>query len=144
MKRNLLIAIFLLTTLHCYSQTGKTVDLEVKTTANVKERTLMLNELRAVLYKEWKLEFVFVVSYFKANNEYAWLEATPQRKDGKEMVFPEDSYDCCHVECLYKKQNGKWTILREGDFSTDLWYDGLEKQYPGAAKLIFPNGRDSR
>jgi hypothetical protein len=48
-----------------------------------------------------------------------------QRKDGKEIELPDDSYDCCHVEALFKKNKEKWQILESGAFSTDVWWDGI-------------------
>src|ERR1700754_3141548 len=98
MKLKFLI-VSLLFSLNCYPQ-GKVVDYKLKTSANEKERTQMLDALRVELKKQWKLEFIFTVNYFKANDTYAWLQASAERKDGKAMTFPDDAYDCCHVECL--------------------------------------------
>ena len=66
----------------------------------------MLHILRSDLYKEFKQLFTFKVYHFKVSNNYAWFEADAKRKDGNEIVFPDEFYDCCHVEALFKKNNG--------------------------------------
>jgi hypothetical protein len=138
MKLKGLILFLLLFSLNSYAQTAKVVDYKVKTAANAKDRTEMLDAFRASLYKEWKLKFEFVVKYFKVSSNYAWFEATALRKDGKDMTFPEDSYDCCHAEALFKKQGGKWTVLEGDAFSTDVWYDGINTRHPEVPVAVFP------
>jgi len=98
----------------------------------------MLDAFRADLYKEWKLKFEFVVSYFKRSGDYAWFKGATERKDGKEMAFPDDTYDCCHAEALFQKKAGKWIMLEGAAFSTDVWYWGISKKHPQASVTIFP------
>lgn len=138
MKLKALILFLLLFSLNSYAQPAKVLDYKVKTAANAKDRTEMLDAFRASLYKEWKLKFEFVVKYFKVSSNYAWFEATALRKDGKDMTFPEDSYDCCHAEALFKKQGGKWTVLEGDAFSTDVWYDGINTRHPEVPVAVFP------
>ncbi|MBS1520129.1 MAG: hypothetical protein JST50_03970 [Bacteroidetes bacterium] len=138
MKTKLLVLILFLFCLNCFAQTPKLLDYKVKTADNAKERTEMLDAFRADLYKEWKLKFEFVVSYFKRSGDYAWFEGTAERKDGKDMTFPEDSYDCCHAEALFQKKDGKWIMLEGDAFSTDVWYWGIGKRHPKASVSIFP------
>ena len=138
MKSKHLAIFLLLIPFAAYPQTAKVFDFKVKTAANAKDRTEMLNALRADMRKDWKLTFEYFVDYFKVSNDYAWLSASAFRKDGKDMTFEDDSYDCCHVECLFQKKNGKWTVAESGAFSTDVWYWGLAKKYPGVPKGIFP------
>src|ERR1700744_1984525 len=114
MKLKSLIILLVVFSLNSYAQSAKVLDYKVKTAANAKERTEMLDAFRASLYKEWKLKFEFVVNYFKVSGNYAWFQGTVIRKDGKDMTFEEDSYDCCHGEALFKKQ-GRKCILGEGD-----------------------------
>ncbi len=115
-------------------------DYKTKNKTNEKDRTLMLDILRASVYQEFKQEFVFVVNHFKVSQNYAWFMGNAQRKDGKEIVFEDEKemHDCCHVEALFKKSNGKWYIVESHSFSTDLWYDGIKKRYPETPKAIFP------
>lgn len=80
------------------------LDYKTKTKSNEKERTYLLDLLRANLSNEFKQEFVFVVEHFKISGDYAWFRGTAKRKDGKEISLSEDiPYDCCHVEALFKK-----------------------------------------
>ncbi|TGL88750.1 hypothetical protein EHQ68_08925 [Leptospira congkakensis] len=114
------------------------LDYKTKNTANEKERTYLLDLLRANLSNEFKQEFIFVVEHFKVSGDYAWFRGTAKRKDGKEISLSEDiPYDCCHVEALFKKNNGKWQISEWAAFSTDVWWDGIQARYPKAAKEIF-------
>lgn len=114
-------------------------DFKSKTATNSKDCTLMLDIYRTNLYSVYKQEFVFVVNHFKVGNNYAWLRADLQRKDGMPIQFPNDEgeWDCCHVEALFLKSNDKWLMVENGEFSTDVWYWGISKRYPNAPKGIF-------
>jgi hypothetical protein len=119
------------------AQAQKAVDFKTKTSTNTVERTAMLDLLRAKMKTEFQQEFKYVVNHFKVSGNFAWLKADAQRKDGKEISFnEEEAYDCCHVECLFKKVNGKWTISEYGAFSTDVWYEGIQEG-SGAPAAIF-------
>jgi len=111
-------------------------NFKTKTSANKYDRTMMLDILRANLYQEFKQEFVFVVNHFKVSNGYAWFEGNAQRRDRAKINLPDD-YDCCHVEALFKKSNGKWYIIESGAFSTDVWYDGIWEDHDGVPRAIF-------
>lgn len=114
------------------------LDYKTKTKTNEKERTYLLDLLRANLGNEFKQEFIFVVELFKISGDYAWFRGTAKRKDGKEITLSEEiPYDCCHVEALFKKTNGKWQISESAAFSTDVWWDGIQSRYPKANKDIF-------
>jgi hypothetical protein len=118
-----------------YSQTLR--DFKKKTEENTKERTAMLDLLRADIKNNLEQDVIFVVNHFKVYGNYSWMEGSVQRKDGKELKFPNDSYDCCHVEALFKKVNGSWVMKANGTFSTDIWYLCILQQYPEASRLIF-------
>lgn len=114
------------------------LNYKTKTSSNEKERTYLLDLLRTKLSNEFKQEFIFVVEHFKVSGDYAWFRGTAQRKDGKEISFSEEmAYDCCHVEALFKKTNGKWQISESAAFSTDVWWDGIQSRYPKASREIF-------
>ena len=48
-------------------------DYKTKTSSNSGDRTVMLDILRANMYKEFKQELVFAVHHFKGGNNYAWF-----------------------------------------------------------------------
>ena len=113
----------------------KVLDYKVKNSTNQADRTAMLNLLRAAMKKEFEIEFQYVVNKFNVSNGWAWLACDAQRKDGKKLEIDE-SYDCCHVEALFQKVNGKWTIYDHGAFSTDVWWEGIGER-SGAPAAIF-------
>jgi hypothetical protein len=118
-----------------FSQTLR--DFKKKTEENTKERTEMLDLLRTDIKNDLEQDVVFVVNHFKVYGTYAWMEGTVQRKDGKEIKFPDEAYDCCHVEALFKKVNGAWVLKANGAFSTDVWYACILSSYPEASRQIF-------
>jgi hypothetical protein len=118
-----------------FSQTLR--DFKKKTEENTKERTAMLDLLRTDIKNDLEQDVIFVVNHFKAYGTYAWMEGTVQRKDGKELKFPDEAYDCCHVEALFKKVNGAWVLKANGAFSTDVWYACILSSYPEASRQIF-------
>ena len=118
-----------------FSQTLR--DFKKKTDENTKERTEMLDLLRTDIKNDLEQDVIFVVNHFKVYGTYAWMEGTVQRKDGKEIKFPDEAYDCCHVEALFKKVNGAWVLKANGAFSTDVWYACILSSYPEASRQIF-------
>jgi hypothetical protein len=112
-------------------------DFKKKTETNAKERTAMLDLLRMDIKNSLEQDVVFVVNHFKVYGSYAWMEGTVQRKDGKALVFPDEGYDCCHVEALFKKVNGAWILKQNGAFSTDVSYTCILSTYPSANRQIF-------
>jgi endoglucanase Acf2 len=118
-----------------FSQTLR--DFKKKTETNAKERTAMLDLLRTDIKNDLEQDLIFVVNHFKTYGNYAWMEGTVQRKDGKDLKFPDEAYDCCHVEALFKKVNGSWVLKANGAFSTDVWYACIVSSYPEASRQIF-------
>jgi hypothetical protein len=123
MKSSIVILILLFSHMLVFSQ--KVFDFKIKTKENSQERTEMLDLFRAELKDSYKTDFIFVVDHFKVCGDFAWFKGLVQRKDGREIELLDDTYDCCHVEALYKKNKGKWLILESGAFSTDVWWDGI-------------------
>jgi len=97
----------------------------------------MLDLLRTDIKNDLEQDVIFVVNHFKVYGNYAWMEGTVQRKDGKELKFPDEAYDCCHVEALFKKVNGSWVLKANGAFSTDVWYVCIVSSYPEASRQIY-------
>ena len=138
MKPKYLIIFLMFFTMRAWCQTATIQDYKVKTAANTKERTEMLDALRSHLYKNLKMTLEFYVDHLKVSNNYAWFQGSAGRKDGKKVNFPDREFDCCHVEAFFKKQNGKWVVAEGVAFSTDVWYEAIAKKYPDAPKGIFP------
>jgi len=142
MKRRMLRTLFAFTVtmaLQYAAFTQPVVDLKTKTASNERDRTAMLDILRAKLYEEHRQEFVFVVKHFKMGGTYAWFEGEVQRKDGKQIRFDGDGeYDCCMVTSLFKKSGSKWYIVESGAFGTDVWWTGVGARNRQAPRSIFP------
>lgn len=138
LRLTLLATLLLTLTLGGNALSAQTVrDFKVKNNTNTAERTIMLDLLRKQMQDEFAQEFKFLVDHFKVSGDWAWLRATAQRKDGKEIALDDEAaYDCCHVECLFQKVDGKWTVYRHGAFSTDVWYEGIQAE-SGAPAAIF-------
>ncbi len=132
-----IITVLLLTNLFLSGFSQSVQDYKTKTTSNAKDRTMMLDILRANLYQDFQQELVFVVNHFKVGNNYAWFMGDAQRRDGQEIILPNYDYDCCHVEALFKKSHGKWYLVQSGAFSTDMWYDEIWYEYRDAPRAIF-------
>lgn len=138
--KSLTLFTLLLTISLARAQSPTVRDYTTKNAKNAAERTAILDAFRDDLKKEWKIDFIFVVKYLKVSGNYACLLGSAERKDGKPMEFPDDSYDCCHAEALLKKVNGRWTVLAGSAFSTDVWWDGINKQYPEVSVAVYPDG----
>ncbi len=95
-----------------------------KTKENQSVRTFLLDLIRNKLTSDFKQEFQFVVNHLKLSGDYAWFMGVAERKDGKEIQMPpEEMYDCCHVEVLYQKQNGKWQVV---EYQHLAWMSGMK------------------
>lgn len=113
-------------------------DYKVKNASNQKERTAMLDILRASMYQYQKQQFIYVVDHFKSSGNYAYFTGKAQRKDGKEVTFPEDeAHDCCYVSALFVKKGGKWYIEDSCIFPTDACSYGISSRHPLAPIGIF-------
>lgn len=145
MKKNLfrycLLALFSIFSANLEAQT--IVDFKVKNASNEKDRTAMLDILRASMYQIQKQQFIYVVDHFKVGGNYAYFTGKAQRKDGKEITFPEDeAHDCCYVSALFVKKAGKWYIEDSCIFPTDACSYGIGSRHPQAPIAIFDeNGR---
>lgn len=137
--KQFVIAVLLTASLQSIAQ--QIVDFKVKTQANAKERTFMLDLMREEIYRMEPLDIKFVVDYFKVSENYAWFEGTAQMKDrnGRIVDTGEDHLmGCCTVLSLFARVNGEWTIARFMPFCTDVCEIGIANQFPDAPKEIFP------
>jgi hypothetical protein len=138
MKKNLFTYILLATlSIFAIDLNAQTIiDIKVKNPSNEKDRTMMLDILRANMYQEYKQELIFEVKHFKMSSGYAWFMGNAARKDGKQVKTGEYS-DGTHVEALFTKKGDKWYLVESGAFSTDMWWSGISWKYPNAPKGIF-------
>jgi len=91
-------------------------NFKTKNEANTTERTYMLDLLRAEVREEISQKVVIVVNHFIVSGVYAWIEGSAQLKDGSKPKMPYNGIDCCQVEALYKRVNGKWVLKESGAF----------------------------
>jgi hypothetical protein len=122
----------------CMSMQAQVQDFKTKNSSNQAQRTQMLDLLRGEIRKSVRQEVVFVVDHFKVSGEYAWFEGTVQRKDGGQITFPDEDYECCKATCLFVKRGSNWSIAEYGAFGTDLWWAGIGNRFPRAPRTIFP------
>jgi len=133
------IAVMILFSLSVFTVAAQPLrDFKTKTESNETERTQMLDQLRNDTKNRIKQEVGFVVKHFNVHGDYAWMEGTVQRKDGKPLTLPDEYMDCCHIEALFKRVNGSWLLKDHKAFSADVWYMCLLDQYTDADKIIFP------
>ncbi len=67
------------------------------------ERTTIIDALRVVVKKMSDLDVIFVVSHLKLKNNWAWVVAEPQSRDGTQ-----------HYETmtgLLQRKNGRWVYV---------------------------------
>ena len=136
MKSIVFIAYFLV--FACLPLRSQIQDFKVKNSATQVQRTQMLDLLRGEIRKTIRQEVVFVVDHFKVSGEYSWFEGSVQRKDGGQITFPDEDYECCKTTCLFVKRGSNWSIAEYGAFGTDMWWAGIVNRFPKAPKLIFP------
>ncbi len=123
----------------CMSMQAQVQDFKTKNSSNQAQRTQMLDLLRGEIKKSVRQEVVFVVDHFKVSGEYAWFEGTVQRKDGGQITFPDEDYECCKATCLFVKRGSNWSIAEYGAFGTDVWWAGIGNRFPRAPRTIFPS-----
>ncbi len=136
--KKIICALFVSVMALSISQTAQAQNIKsykVKTEANASERGQMLDALRNRIAKEYKQEVQFAVNTLNVQGDYAWFRGDVIRKDGKEFLANEYD-DCCHVEGLLKKKNGKWQIDEMVAFSTDVWWEGLWQKKKLSQKLF--------
>lgn len=137
---NTLVLILILSINLTTSYSQEILDFKVKTEANNQERKSIIDLFRKEVESEINQKVIFAVTHLKVSANYAWFEGQAKTKSGGQLLLPDESYDCCHVEGLLKKVNGKWKIIELGLFSSDCWYCGLASRYPKVPKGIFTSG----
>jgi hypothetical protein len=102
------------------------------------ERKAILAPLRESVSRLHHLDVVFVIRKLSVSRGWAWIQTSPQAKDGRPMY--ED------VAALLRKVSGRWTVLEipctEPDNPACLgesgYVAGLEMRFPGVPMVILP------
>lgn len=108
------------------------------------ERTAILDAVRFPLQAAINENVIFVVDHMKVEGTWAFLIATPKTKSGGQIdyrgtKFAADAQEADELTvALLRKTGGKWVSVTHGYFTTDVWWDGLWKEYPGCPRSIFP------
>lgn len=96
------------------------------------ERKAIMDAYRSV----WKAQggnnltdVVFVVSYLKVQQGWAWLEVSPQSADGSQQYEPEQG--------LLRLRNGKWRVMDRTSGADKRYFRRLKTKYPAVPVDIF-------
>ena len=109
------------------------------------EREGIMDVLRAEVKKETGEEVVFVVNLLKVHNGWAWVDVTPNRKDGTALYEGK--------EALMHQERGAWKDMalppQDSDDDQRMFGDlsrkyikKIQKQYPSCPADIFPKPSD--
>lgn len=97
------------------------------------QRRLLLDALRPRIERDLGSPVVFVVRQMRIGGNYAFLSAEAQRPNGirinaRNTPFgrknPEglEFWDCCQLQAVFQKINGRWQVLDSAIGATDVWY----------------------
>ncbi len=139
---------FILSTIVCFGIPNDTKTQKMMTSADQNStftpkkgslvRKHILDALRNEIAQTQKIQTVFVVSYLKATEDWAWVHVLPQSPDG--MNRYEDIFALLH------RQNGKWKVAElpcteienpECIDSPDYFIE-LKKRFPQLPAEILP------
>jgi hypothetical protein len=107
------------------------------------ERRAIMDALRKVVREMSGLDVVFVVTFLKVQDGWAWVETAPQSADGKNHYEP--------MSGLLHRAGGAWqyvagppegAVCEEDPDCADQakFFKKLQKQHPGVPAAIFPAG----
>lgn len=96
-------------------------------------RAELLGLIRPIAIRDVGAPVVFKVKQFRTNGQYAFFAGDAQRPNGVEIDRektplvrrngPSDFWDCCHMEAVFIKQNGRWRVAEASLGSTDVWWE---------------------
>ena len=95
------------------------------------ERVNLMNALRDKVRGELGGNAVFVVSELRSNGEWAFASVEPQWPDGAAINprttplyrrDPDWPFDGLRTEAIWKKENGRWSVVAHAIGSTDVWW----------------------
>jgi hypothetical protein len=102
------------------------------------ERKLILDALRNTMRSMHGLDMVFIVSYVRVQNNWAWIDTQPQSSDG------ENRYE--GVSALLRKQGTRWDVAEIACAEEDNdrcigspdYFRLLKKRFSGLPAGILP------
>jgi hypothetical protein len=141
MLKKIFVISFVITALSCaaFAQSAYTPE------KGSKERTAILNALRAPVEKELKQKIQFAVEHFKVRGNWAFLSGEPQNTSGGRPDYSNTGYrEAIDADAfdnnffaLLKKTGGKWKVTTYAIGCTDVCYATWWRDYK-APKAIFP------
>jgi hypothetical protein len=98
------------------------------------ERKAILEALRKDIFSRFQIQTIFVISFFKANLNYAYIQAEPKSQDGKNSYEP--------VSALLKREGSCWQVagyvsLVDPDEEFEVALNRLRDEFPDAPDDIF-------
>ncbi len=102
------------------------------------ERKAILDALRDEVLRLHNLRVIFVVSYMKVQNGWAWVQVRPQSPDGK------NKYE--GILALIHKESNRWKVVempsQEEDnldyVGSNEYFKELKQKFPTVPLAIFP------
>ena len=109
-----------------------------------KDRTSILNALRAPVQKALKQKVEFKVDLLRVQANWAFVKGIPQAPGGGKVDYRKTEYQQMIKDgifdnwicALLQKKNGKWTVKRYVIGATDVVYEPWPGEF-GAPKAIF-------
>lgn len=104
------------------------------------ERMAIMDAMRAHRRQFDSQAVIFVVSYLRVQNGWAWLTVAPQSPDGRQHYEEESA--------LLRLRSGQWRVVeempafgeREGtpDEEDCAWFAHLRRRFPGLPVAVLP------
>ena len=98
-------------------------------------RKPLLDLIRPVAAKDLGNPVEFKVNELRSDGDMAFAAVVAQRPGGKSIDPKKTPYvrklgtqtlefwDCCHMEAVFKRENGHWIIAESALGSTDVWWE---------------------
>jgi hypothetical protein len=108
------------------------------------ERKAIMDALRVPVEKELKKKTIFKVQHLKVQKEWAFMRGTPRQSNGRPMDYHGTVYQEAigqgafddGIAALLHKKRGKWTVTTYRIGSTDVAWDGWDRQYKAPSAIF--------
>jgi hypothetical protein len=124
-------------TLQANGQPHAILEYKVKTAANAKERTEMLDALRAQLYKDFKMALEFYVDDFKVGNNYAWFRGRLTGKTARKLNLTRTPTTAATWKPYFKKRTANGPLPPAPSLAAMYGTKPLPKNSPMPLKEFF-------